>query len=477
MLFNSFLFLLFFPSICVLYFLLPYRYRWILLLVGSYYFYMNWIPVYALLLFLSTLITYVCALLISNSEDQSKKKAYLIFSLVSNFSILFFFKYFNFINTSVFELLTQFNLRWEVPNLKILLPVGISFYTFQAVGYSIDVYRGELKPEKHLGIYALFVSYFPQLVAGPIERATNLLPQFRQKFDFDYTRVVQGLKLMLWGFFMKLVVADRLAIYVDAVYNNADKHDGLSLIIATLFFTVQIYGDFAGYSYISIGSARIMGFNLMMNFNQPYFSKSIAEFWSRWHISLSTWFRDYVYISLGGNRVSFHRWQLNLLITFLVSGIWHGANWTFVIWGTLHGLFLIFSNITKKYIFRQDYWQRLSNNSSLYQGFQIITTIILVAFTWILFRANNVSDAFLIISKIFTTAGVPFLGDSRSYMMYALMSIVLLFTVEYIREYYPNLTLLDNESVQVRYISYTAMAIIIMLFGVFDGGQFIYFQF
>ncbi|WP_212564594.1 MBOAT family O-acyltransferase [Pontibacter indicus] len=438
---------------------------------------MNWIPVYALLLFLSTLITYVCALLISNSEDQSKKKAYLIFSLVSNFSILFFFKYFNFINTSVFELLTQFNLRWEVPNLKILLPVGISFYTFQAVGYSIDVYRGELKPEKHLGIYALFVSYFPQLVAGPIERATNLLPQFRQKFDFDYTRVVQGLKLMLWGFFMKLVVADRLAIYVDAVYNNADKHDGLSLIIATLFFTVQIYGDFAGYSYISIGSARIMGFNLMMNFNQPYFSKSIAEFWSRWHISLSTWFRDYVYISLGGNRVSFHRWQLNLLITFLVSGIWHGANWTFVIWGTLHGLFLIFSNITKKYIFRQDYWQRLSNNSSLYQGFQIITTIILVAFTWILFRANNVSDAFLIISKIFTTAGVPFLGDSRSYMMYALMSIVLLFTVEYIREYYPNLTLLDNESVQVRYISYTAMAIIIMLFGVFDGGQFIYFQF
>lgn len=477
MLFNSFSFLLFFPSICLLYFALPTRYRWVLLLVGSYYFYMNWIPIYALLLFLSTLITYCCALLIHREHHLIKRKAILIFSLVSNFSILFFFKYFNFINASVFELLTQFNMRWDVPNLQILLPVGISFYTFQAVGYSIDVYRGNLKPEKHLGIYALFVSFFPQLVAGPIERAVSLLPQFHQKFTFNYHRAVQGLKLMLWGFFMKLVVADRLSIYVDAVYNNADKHDGTTLLIATLFFTVQIYGDFAGYSYIAIGSARVMGFNLMMNFNQPYFAKSIAEFWSRWHISLSSWFRDYVYISMGGNRVPFHRWQFNLLITFLVSGIWHGANWTFVIWGTLHGLFLIASNISKKYLFKQSIWSRLSANSPVYQSIQIFSTILLVAFTWILFRANNVTDALLIISRIFTTADVPFIGDSRSYMVYSLLAIVLLFTVEYVREYHPELELFENRQIQVRYFSYTAMAVIILLFGVFDGGQFIYFQF
>lgn len=477
MLFNSFSFLLFFPSICLLYFTLPAKYRWVLLLVGSYYFYMNWIPVYALLLLLSTFITYCCALLIYREQDHARRKAILIFSLASNFGILFFFKYFNFINESIFELLTHLNMRWEVPNLKILLPVGISFYTFQAVGYSIDVYRGNLKPERHLGIYALFVSFFPQLVAGPIERASSLLPQFHQKFSFDHSRAVQGLKLMLWGFFMKLVVADRLSIYVDAVYNNADMHNGTTLLIATLFFTVQIYGDFAGYSYIAIGSARIMGFNLMMNFNHPYFAKSIAEFWSRWHISLSTWFRDYVYISMGGNRVPFHRWQFNLMITFLVSGIWHGANWTFVIWGSLHGLFLIVSNISKKYLFKQNIWSRLSENSTVYQGLHTLTTIVLVAFTWILFRANSVSDALLIISKIFTMPDAPFIGDSRSYLVYSLSAIALLFMVEYVREYHVQLELFENRKIEVRYLSYTAMAVIILLFGVFDGGQFIYFQF
>ncbi|EJF08062.1 MBOAT family protein [Pontibacter sp. BAB1700] len=437
---------------------------------------MNWIPVYALLLLVSTLITYFSALLIHQEQHRIKRKVYLIFSLVSNFSILFFFKYFNFINDSVYDLLSQLNIRWEVSNLQILLPVGISFYTFQAVGYSIDVYRRDLKPESHLGIYALFVSFFPQLVAGPIERASNLLPQFRQKFDFDYNRAVQGLKLMLWGFFMKLVVADRLSIYVDAVYNNVDQHEGTTLLIATLFFTVQIYGDFAGYSYIAIGSAKVMGFNLMTNFNHPYFSKSIAEFWSRWHISLSTWFRDYVYISLGGNRVSFRRWQFNLLITFLVSGIWHGANWTFLIWGTLHGTFMIASNLSKKY-FPKALWSKISVNSNWYSGLQILTTVLLVAFTWILFRANNVSDAFFIISKIFTTANAPFLGDGRSYMVYAVLAILFLFTVEYIREYHPEFELFENRKVQVRYFSYTALIVLILLFGVFDGGQFIYFQF
>ena len=337
MLFNSFAFLIFFPIISILYFIIPHKYRWFFLLTASYYFYMNWKPGYALLIFTSTLVTWLCGLMVEKSEIKRNKKVFLILSLLINFGILFVFKYFNFINESVYVLLEKYKIRWTIPNLDILLPVGISFYTFQAVGYTIDVYRGDLKAEKNLGIYALFVSFFPQLVAGPIERAKNLLPQFHEKHFPDPDRINIGLKQMIWGYFIKIVVADRLALYINAVYNNVNAHNGTTLLIATIFFSFQIYCDFAGYSNIAIGAAKIMGFDLMTNFTRPYFSSNIHEFWQRWHISLSTWFRDYLYIPLGGNRVGKFRNYVNILITFVVSGLWHGANWTFVIWGALHG--------------------------------------------------------------------------------------------------------------------------------------------
>lgn len=335
MLFNSFEFLIFFPIVCIIYFLLRgLKWRNLFLLVASYYFYMNWKPVYALLILTSSVLTYGCGMLVEKyADDQRKKKAFLVTSLVINFAILFLFKYFNFIGDSITALFSAMGIGWQVPNLDVLLPVGISFYTFQAVGYSIDVYRGTIKAERNFFTYALFVSFFPQLVAGPIERAKNLLPQFHEEHQFEYTNAVEGLKQMIWGFFMKLCVADVLADYVNAVYNNVPQHNGSSLIIATIFFTFQIYCDFGGYSNIAIGAARVMGFRLMENFHRPYLSQNIKEFWKRWHISLSSWFMDYVYIPLGGNRVPYPRHLANLAITFLVSGVWHGAAWTFVLWG------------------------------------------------------------------------------------------------------------------------------------------------
>lgn len=465
MLFNSFGFLVFFPIVCILYFLISYKYRWIFLLVASYYFYMNWKPIYALLIFGSTLVTYTSSIFIYKYQNQiSKKRIFLIVSLVLNFGVLFLYKYFNFINESVYELLDFLSIRWSVPNIDILLPVGISFYTFQAVGYTIDVYRGDLKPEKSLGIYALFVSFFPQLVAGPIERAESLLPQFRQKFDFDATRVAEGLKQMLWGYFMKVVVADRVSIYVDAVYNNADHHNGTTLLLATVLFAIQIYCDFGGYSNIAIGAAKVMGFTLMQNFKRPYFAKSVSEFWKRWHISLSTWFRDYFYIPLGGNRVSFTRHLLNLFLTFLVSGIWHGANWTFVIWGALHGFYLIAGVLKNRFLKIQSF--SLLDN---------LLTLVLVIFAWIFFRANNVSDASLIVNKIFTNQGRLFIDQTT--LAYALFGIIILFLKDLKDEYSLDFNFSTSKKATVRYFYYVTMVSIILLFGVFDGGQFIYFQF
>ena len=342
MLFNSLQFLAFFPIVCLIYFILPkIRQRNLFLLFASYYFYMNWKPVYALLILTSTTLTFFCGLLVQKHADNKPyKKAFLIISLVLNFAILFLFKYYNFIGNNITAFLSFCGLGLSIPNLNVLLPVGISFYTFQAVGYSVDVYRGHISAEKDFFTYALFVSFFPQLVAGPIERASNLLPQFKEKHDFNYDRLIAGFSLMLWGYFLKLCIADRFGIYVDSIYNNVGKHNGGSYLVASMMFPFQIYGDFCGYSLIAIGAAKVMGFSLMENFHRPYFSTSVGEFWKRWHISLSTWFMDYLYIPLGGNRVKPIRHYFNLFITFLISGIWHGANWTFVAWGGLHGIFL-----------------------------------------------------------------------------------------------------------------------------------------
>lgn len=336
--------------------------------------------------------------------EKRKRKKWLLLSILSNIGILFGFKYFNFVNENVQVLFDQFNIFYNIPFFDVLLPVGISFYTFQTLSYTIDVYNGKTPAQKHIGVFAVYVSFFPQLVAGPIERSNHLLPQFFVEHKFSYDRVKFGLQQMMWGFFKKVVIADRLAIVVDGVYNNLDNYSGFPLIVATIFFTFQIYCDFSGYSDIAIGSARVMGFELMDNFKRPYFSKSISEFWKRWHISLSTWFRDYLYIPLGGNRVIKWRWYYNLFITFLVSGFWHGANWTFIVWGALHGLYLILAIVLiqpKKYLL--DVFKL--NNTIFHKLYQIGFTFILVVFAWIFFRANNLSDAIYVITHLFTDIG------------------------------------------------------------------------
>ena len=365
MLFNSLEFIIFFPIVVAAYFALKPKYRWILLLLASYYFYMAWNYKYIVLILISTTIDYFAGINIHRSNNPRTRKALLLVSLVANLGLLFFFKYFNFFGDSINYLFDKINIFYNIPAYHYLLPVGISFYTFQTMSYTIDIYNGKQEPERHFGRFALFVSFFPQLVAGPIERSVNLLPQFRKHYDFDYERVKNGILLMVWGFFKKVVIADRLAEYVNMVYNHPHDFGGLHNMIATFFFSFQIYCDFSGYSDIAIGSAMIMGYTLMTNFRRPYFSMSIREFWQRWHISLSTWFRDYVYIPLGGNRVVKWRWYYNLFITFLVSGLWHGAEWTFVIWGALHGFYLIFAIWTTKLRENFNRFYRSYENSGL----------------------------------------------------------------------------------------------------------------
>jgi D-alanyl-lipoteichoic acid acyltransferase DltB (MBOAT superfamily) len=364
-----------------------------------------------------------------------------------------------------------------MPFLKIILPIGLSFHTFQAMSYTIEVYRRKQKAERHFGIYALYVMFYPQLVAGPIERPQNLLHQFREKYVFEYDRVLEGLKLMLWGLFKKITIADRLAIYVNAVYNNPHQHNGKSFAVATVFFAFQIYCDFSGYSDIAIGVAKVMGFKLMTNFNRPYFAANISEFWKRWHISLSTWFRDYLYISLGGSRVSVPRWYFNLLLVFLISGLWHGANWTFIIWGALNGFYLVFAIISQRPREKFNKITGIGKLPALNHMLQILITFMLSCFAWIFFRANNLSDALLIIKKIFLFSGPMFIGDKQQ-LLYCISGIVFLIIAEFRCEYFGlgALPIKTNHWIKEQ-IAYAGIIVLILLFGVFDGGQFIYFQF
>lgn len=469
MLFNSIAFLLFFPIVCVIYFSIPpqmIRARNLLLLIASYYFYMNWQPAYALLLLTSTFVTYIAALGIGCFEDRRKKKICLVSSLVLNLAILFLFKYYNFLSSNISMGLEACGLKIDIPEFGLILPVGISFYTFQALGYSIDVYRGTTKVERDFVTYALFVSFFPQLVAGPIERSNNLLPQFKQLHRFDYEAVMSGVKLMAWGYFMKLALADRCGIYVDAIFNNVDKHNGGSYLVASLLFPFQIYGDFAGYSLIAIGVARVMGFRLMENFRRPYFATSVGEFWHRWHISLSTWFKDYVYIPLGGNRVGRLRNYFNLLVTFVISGIWHGANWTFFLWGTLHGILLCIEKALG--IGKQKF-------TGINKFFHWAVTFVLVCLAWILFRANSLSDAMMVIKGIFTNPGVP--KPEYANFIAIGMAMTILLIKEFADEYQWPVRVADSKSWIVRHVYLVMMIAYIILFGVLGGDQFIYFQF
>lgn len=469
MLFNSIAFLLFFPIVCVIYFSIPpqmIRARNLLLLIASYYFYMNWQPAYALLLLTSTFVTYIAALGIGCFENRRKKKICLVSSLVLNLAILFLFKYYNFLSSNISMGLEACGLKIDIPEFGLILPVGISFYTFQALGYSIDVYRGTTKVERDFVTYALFVSFFPQLVAGPIERSNNLLPQFKQLHRFDYEAVMSGVKLMAWGYFMKLALADRCGIYVDAIFNNVDKHNGGFYLVASLLFPFQIYGDFAGYSLIAIGVARVMGFRLMENFRRPYFATSVGEFWHRWHISLSTWFKDYVYIPLGGNRVGRLRNYFNLLVTFVISGIWHGANWTFFLWGTLHGILLCIEKALG--IGKQKF-------TGINKFFHWAVTFVLVCLAWILFRANSLSDAMMVIKGIFTNPGVP--KPEYANFIAIGMAMTILLIKEFADEYQWPVRVADSKSWIVRHVYLVMMIAYIILFGVLGGDQFIYFQF
>ena len=397
MIFNSLEFILFFIIVTTSYFLSPHRYRWLLLLMASCYFYMAFVPIYILILGGTILVDYFAGIYIENSAGKRRRQL-LILSIVTNVGVLVVFKYYNFFIENI-------NLasgsEWLL-HLKILLPIGLSFHTFQAMSYTIEVYRGNQKAERHFGIYSLYVMFYPQLVAGPIERPQNLLHQFHNKHDFDADEFYIGFKMMLWGLFKKVVIADRLAIIVNEVFQDPRAHNSTMLFIASVFFAIQIYCDFSGYSSIAIGAARVMGFKLMTNFNNPYASKTISEFWKRWHISLSTWFKDYLYISLGGNRVSIPRWYLNLFLVFLVSGFWHGANWTFIIWGALHGFYLVFALMLNSTKFIRGINSYFSKRSRYRDFFQIPLTFLLVTFAWIFFRSNNLSDAFYIIKKIFS---------------------------------------------------------------------------
>ncbi len=477
MIFNSVEFVLFFGVVTVLYFALPHRFRWLLLLVASCYFYMAFVPIYILILGFTIVIDFTAGLLIEK-HTGTRRKWFLIGSILANVGVLAIFKYYNFLNENLTAALGLWHRSNPVPFLSILLPIGLSFHTFQAMSYTIEVYRGKQKAERHFGIYALYVMFYPQLVAGPIERPQNVLHQFRERHRLNHTDLTAGLERMLWGFFKKLVVADRLSIYVDAAYNNPQQHSGLTLLVATVFFAVQIYCDFSGYSDIALGSARVMGFHLMENFRRPYFSRSVSEFWSRWHISLSTWFRDYVYIPLGGNRVSVPRWYINLFVVFVLSGLWHGANWTYLIWGALNGVYLVGALIVERVSgrLRGNGWSvRLP--AFLQHPMAVLTTFALICFAWIFFRANHVSDAFLIINKIAQLRG-PLSISNPSVFAYSLLSILLLFIYEAKQEYVrEGFALLHHTNWAIRSVSYATLLILILLIGVFDGGQFIYFQF
>jgi len=398
MLFNSIQFLVFFPLVTLFYFLLPHRFRWVLLLAASCYFYMFFVPYYILILIFTIIIDYFAGILIEKQSYPKQKKIFLIVSIIANIGVLAIFKYYDFFIDNINSIFHLLNSPDHFEKLSIILPIGLSFHTFQAMSYTIEVYHGKIKAERHFGIYALYVMFYPQLVAGPIERPQNILPQLHRKNIFDAEKLISGLRLMLWGIFKKVVIADTMAQIVNPYYDDVNGSEGWQLLLASYCFAIQIYCDFSGYSDIALGAARTMGYSLMQNFKTPYFSKSISEFWSRWHISLSSWFRDYVYIPLGGNQTSKNKWLRNLIIVFLISGLWHGANWTYIVWGGLHAFFLIFSIMTLKA--RNKIRASIFRNHSVLNFWDILITFNLVTFAWIFFRANSVSEAFIIIEKI-----------------------------------------------------------------------------
>jgi alginate O-acetyltransferase complex protein AlgI len=497
MAFNSYHFLAFFPLVFTLYYLLPQARRWLLLLAASLYFYGVSSARYLLLLLATIAVSFFIGLRIEDSQNAVEKKRYMTLGMVILFGNLFVFKYFNFFNNSLSSLFHELGLPYGLGSLSLALPIGISFYTFQKASYLVDIYRGKGKAERGLGIFTLYATFFPQLVAGPIERGPHLLPQFHQEHHFDYDRVSSGLRLMAWGFFKKTVVADRAAPFVNQVYNAPTSYDGPSLILATLLFTFQVYCDFSAYSDIAIGCARTLGFDLMTNFRQPYYATSISDFWKRWHISLSTWLTDYVYTPLSKAKWLKLKWYpkllLCLILTFLVSGLWHGANWTFVFWGALHGSYLVLSVLLQKTRARAVKLTGLERVPLLLTAINMGFTFFLVVISYIFFRANTLTDAFYILSeglqalpgflgnvaRLKVSALSEFYGEQRlefalvcaGIFVVMLYDLVKLNDVQRIKELW--------QTAWIRRSFDVVLATGILLFGAFYGStqSFIYFEF
>lgn len=499
MLFNSFEFLIFFPIVVFLYFLLSNKFKVIFLLLASCVFYMSYKVEYLLILLFLITVDYISAFFIAKERGR-KRKIYLLLSIISNLSILFYFKYFNFVFDNISSLLTSFHIHHDFPTLSILLPLGLSFHTFQAMSYTIEVYKKKQTPERNFFHYALYVMFFPQLVAGPIERPQHLLHQFYEKHYFDYQRVTDGLKLMAWGFFKKLVIADRLASFVDVIYNNNPvAQSGISFILATILFSYQIYCDFSGYSDIAVGTAKVLGFNLVQNFNSPYFSRSPIEFWKRWHISLSSWLKDYIYIPLGGNRVSPIRSMANVLITFTLSGLWHGASWNFVIWGFLHGIYVIFTRLIEVFINKISLLKNIFR-LRIFSVFKILITFFLVSFAWIFFRSKDVLDANYIATHLLEGAD-SYLKDITVYIstykalplesiakpilvtrgisdfIIVIAAIIVMQTVYFLQKNGDMWEYLSKKPFYIRWTAYSILFWTIIVFGEFAKKQFIYFAF
>jgi D-alanyl-lipoteichoic acid acyltransferase DltB (MBOAT superfamily) len=481
MLFNSLSFAFFFPLVTLVYFLLPHAWRWAWLLLASCYFYMAFVPIYILILAGTIVVDYFAGIWIDKCVGK-KRKAALVVSIVANVGVLAIFKYYNFINENIGALLNWTGHSNPIPYLTILLPIGLSFHTFQAMSYTIEVYRGNQAPERHFGRYSLYVMFYPQLVAGPIERPQNVLHQFLERKFWNNHMAAEGLKKMVWGFFKKMVVADNLARIVNFCFDSPNEHSGWMLLLAAVCFCFQIYCDFSGYSDIALGSAQVMGFHLMTNFNMPFNAGSISTFWSKWHISLSTWFRDYVYIPLGGNRVSIPRWYLNLFLVFMISGLWHGASWNFVIWGALHGIFLIVGAIRDRYQLHSLRLLPVKRDGMFARNFLRIQTFIQVAFAFIFFRALSLTNALTIIKKIATVSFLQiqfFKSELNAFGAVKALVIVMILAVFIFVELFVHEHLQGRKRLSPvqQTLLFGALLSSILVFGFFGETQFIYFQF
>lgn len=494
MLFNSLDFMVFFPIVVLVYFVIPKKIRYIWLLIASYYFYMCWNVEYALLIGVSTIITWISGLLLGKFEKNWQRKLVVALSFISNIGILIFYKYFDFLLDNINFLLGKLNIEMISNPFDIVLPVGISFYTFQALSYTVDVYRKEIEPEKNPLRYALFVSFFPQLVAGPIERSKNLLTQLKNVENikvWNYDRVASGVIQMIWGLFQKMVIADRISIFVDTVYANLHAVGTFETVIGIVGFAIQIYCDFAAYSTIAIGAARVMGFELMENFDTPYFSRSIKEFWRRWHISLGSWLRDYLYIPLGGNRKGKVRKYFNLMVTFFVSGLWHGASWIYVLWGCIEGAYQVIGELLAPVKKKINQIFNVNDKAFSYKLGQVIITFSLHTLTLVIFRAQSLSEAFYYYKRMFTrwnpwvffNEGLYNYGLDRVEVNILFVALLILLAVDLLK-YVKNQSLsefLMKQNWWFRWVVVIGMIVAIFVYGqygvAFDSTQFIYFQF